>query len=1283
MIILKHLTVEHFRLLRQIDLHFPQRGSILIQGPNEAGKSTLFESIYFALYGEPLSTEGGRRGITNLDELISYGEKIALVTLAVSVGATELLITRTIERGQGQKASLVVRRLGLPEEQPTTSLPIVNQRIIRELGHLDGEALRNAGLIEQKGLGRLERLSGSEREATLRRLLGMEKFTRLKEQFQATPADEDLLKESTQQLELARLQARIPEVSTQLGEAEEALDAVTVAEQLTEIDQQEEEIAEQRLALEQLEKQRNDLKGRQNRVKRLKRANETLGQIISAYDAMAEAQREMPELERQITELERREREELPALEQRVRELFDLSKSFGTLERMAADLLTAVNSMKKLEQEAREFERMQETLKDLDGQIEHAHLLVDEAVQAQNEVEEQNRSGKPKLEARLHRLRALAEKLRALQQAEEQHAQTVVQNKLAEENGIALRKIWRELQESEQELETVERDTRQVQQRAESVEQRWRAINIRRQLVDWQRLKGLSQGLADAERRLQATHLQQEQLNTTESEAKSRKNKAMFSFFLVCLFALSAFVLAFVTFFSSLLLAGAFFILFCLLVVAGFLTAGKWFNAKHAYDEAYAAMQEGVNSVSMMVAARQAAVRMGGNHEALAQTEREIVALGGSVPASVEAAQQFLNQQPETEESIVELQQRLNVSRDEAQEARNRVNATLQVVNSRRQEYTRLQDQRKQEDWDVLDEKQRSILARIEQLHGEIAAATGQEGLPILVGGAGVRSTSPDHVASRAELKVHLDDTTRATEREIAILAGKMDVIPELAAQVKIHRDALEILLTRKEHLVERYEEFQASHPSQRIERAREQQLTLRDALRSLQDALRLRVQPLGVAFGQTSITTAEAVARKQLEALHVALGNKETMQTRHDTYAVVLLDQQEALAEHYRQLAKFSGSQDSWLVPPNPFAEALVALRLRCEREMQDAREGSIQGEFENLKLQEGALHARIALCMQEVEEFQEQIATLLLQRNRPKPRSYSQNEIVTVWPLVGEHTPQKREQLEKQMVELASELHSLEEQELTLSQQLQTGGKKLDLAEARQRVEQLELSYTTKKHGGLMLAAVEERLMRKMLPRIEFYLRQLLPLLTVGRYHDLRLTTTSDESSVSGGALQLSVWEPAATEYIPCSALSGGTADQVSLALRLAFSIAALPRELGAAPGFVLLDEPLTSSSRERMRALVDIVTGEMLGQHFEQVLFISHSSAFDPALFAYQIYVEDGLVTESTLPVAAEYTSELIKNTPLPERSVLDVFEIEDGEIDDLSAAKVGVPSPLVSE
>src|ERR1700731_3957151 len=153
MIILKHFIAEHFRLLRRIDLHFPQRGSILIQGPNEAGKSTLFEGIYFALYGEVLSTDAAKRGSVNLDELISYGEKTAAVTLTVAIGATELTVSRTIERGRGQRASLMVRRLGMPEENLITNLASVNQRVIRELGQIDSETLRNSCLIEQKGMG--------------------------------------------------------------------------------------------------------------------------------------------------------------------------------------------------------------------------------------------------------------------------------------------------------------------------------------------------------------------------------------------------------------------------------------------------------------------------------------------------------------------------------------------------------------------------------------------------------------------------------------------------------------------------------------------------------------------------------------------------------------------------------------------------------------------------------------------------------------------------------------------------------------------------------------------------------------------------------------------------------------------------------------------------------------------------------------------------------------------------------------------------------------------------
>src|SRR5438309_5030113 len=148
MITLKHLTVERFRLLREINLHFPQRGSILIEGPNEAGKTALLENIYFALYGEALTPLVSNHHKRTLDDLVLYGALQAKVGLTLSIGAIELSITRSIERQAGgaggaeQQVSVEVRRPGMPAGEPITHLTVANEYIITELGRIDGEMLR-------------------------------------------------------------------------------------------------------------------------------------------------------------------------------------------------------------------------------------------------------------------------------------------------------------------------------------------------------------------------------------------------------------------------------------------------------------------------------------------------------------------------------------------------------------------------------------------------------------------------------------------------------------------------------------------------------------------------------------------------------------------------------------------------------------------------------------------------------------------------------------------------------------------------------------------------------------------------------------------------------------------------------------------------------------------------------------------------------------------------------------------------------------------------------------
>ncbi len=1270
MIILKHLTVERFRLLRQVNLHFPQRGSILIQGPNESGKSALLESLYFALYGESLLFDQNKR---SLDDIISYGAASATVTLTLAVNTTELTITRVIERGRGQKVTLRVHRAGASTEEPITRLGSANERIISELGRMDGPALRNAYVLEQKGLERLERLRGSERETTVRKLLGLERLNRIGEQFKVTQHDERLMEEATLRLRLAEIQERVPALSTQLETVEMGLDAVTVTEDLAVISGQEADITEQEATIETIHTQRAELRSRQGRVHQLKRADATLGEIISAYDEMAEARRELPLLERQITELERREQEELPVLEKRVNELVELTKSFGTLERMSNDLLMAVDTIKDLEQELKQQSEVQDDLKGIEAEVEHARGRVQQAQQALAEREDRRRAGRPVLQARLESMQTLAGRLVALRQLEDRYARHLADRKRVDEGEAQFKKTQRDLYDTEQELTLVENEAKQVQQQAEVLERRGRQLSVRRQLEEWQRLKGLSQGLSDAEQHVRAAHDQQAQLTSAALEARRNTTKFMGIVIACCVLFLLAGGGAIVEFAQRAPIVGVIFGILALLLGAG---AGFFFQSytkAHAEEQAIdRQVQDAISRVRMMVAARETATRMGGNYESLEQVERELRALTGTTPRSIEEAQSLLQQTQEQQgESVANLQDQINEKRDEANAARNQVNVTMEAVANLRKQRAQLEEQQKSVE--TLDDQLRTDQMALGRIHQEITMLAGQEGLPQssinerLQSGPGFDAYAAvpltpilwnreESNSGVPDLDTLVESTIKATEHELSSLAGTADVVTELTNQVKIHQNALDVMLTRQRIVEERNTRYQTNSPLQQIERAREQQNALRSALQSLQESLRQRVKPLAVAFGQTAITNAEATARKQLEQLNIVLGDKFALQTQQTTYTTLLKERQESLAEHYKQLAKFSNSLGSWIVPLNPFAEALVALRTRCHKELDEANEGQIAMELDRLYAQEGAATAKTALCNQEVEDTQERIAAMLIKRNRPPVQRYTLADIVAVWPLVVDYTPRDRERLENERTTTEQDLETLEQEELTLSKRLQTGTATLDLGLARTRMEQQERSYQVKKRSGLLIKAVHDRLMNKIVPRTEHYMQHILPLLTSGRYHDVRVSTYDEEGTISGGPLHLKVWDSGAGEYVSKSALSGGAADQLSLALRLAFAIATLPKELGAASGFLCLDEPLSSFDRGRTKALMDVVTGDILSQHFEQVLLISHSSAFDPALFPYHVYMENGEIIESNLPMveAAQITASTRVELPQEEET-----------------------------
>jgi hypothetical protein len=195
-------------------------------------------------------------------------------------------------------------------------------------------------------------------------------------------------------------------------------------------------------------------------------------------------------------------------------------------------------------------------------------------------------------------------------------------------------------------------------------------------------------------------------------------------------------------------------------------------------------------------------------------------------------------------------------------------------------------------------------------------------------------------------------------------------------------------------------------------------------------------------------------------------------------------------------------------------------------------------------------------------------------------------------------------------------------------LETQLDLSGVPLDLAEQEAALAGLVRTREIKKRATRIITTARTRMIDRVLPGTEQNLRLLLPHLTAERYYDAKLDSE----------YRLSVWDAAAQRYVAKDIFSGGTRDQFSLALRLAFALATLPQELGTTPGFIFLDEPLSAFDHPRTTALVELLTQGQIAKSFAQIFLISHSRSFDPDLFPYYLRMEEGRVAETNLPNAA---------------------------------------------
>jgi exonuclease SbcC len=219
--------------------------------------------------------------------------------------------------------------------------------------------------------------------------------------------------------------------------------------------------------------------------------------------------------------------------------------------------------------------------------------------------------------------------------------------------------------------------------------------------------------------------------------------------------------------------------------------------------------------------------------------------------------------------------------------------------------------------------------------------------------------------------------------------------------------------------------------------------------------------------------------------------------------------------------------------------------------------------------------------------------------------------------------------ETLRAQHRELVGRVHSLRDRQTQLERELGLEDEMLDRAACRAEYAERARESLVRERGVEIVSLARRRIVQKVLPATMDYMRRILPALTRDRYHDAQLDPET---------YRIQVWDERGGAFKEKNIFSGGTKDQFSLALRLAFALATLPQERGAAPSFIFLDEPLGSFDDERADALIYLLTEGEIARAFDQIFLISHVHV-DERLFTHRVMLENGRVAYSDLPQNTE--------------------------------------------
>lgn len=168
---LEHLEIENLWSYKKASVQF-EPGITVIAGANGSGKSSLLESIFFALYGSEARHVIGR----SLDEILRIGADSGSVKLRFLYGGKRYTAEIALRRQGGTVKS---ERTGCQLTSEDGSVWVGTENVIAEIERffgMDREGFANCVYVRQGEIDRLIRADRRTREQMLDGLLGLYKI---------------------------------------------------------------------------------------------------------------------------------------------------------------------------------------------------------------------------------------------------------------------------------------------------------------------------------------------------------------------------------------------------------------------------------------------------------------------------------------------------------------------------------------------------------------------------------------------------------------------------------------------------------------------------------------------------------------------------------------------------------------------------------------------------------------------------------------------------------------------------------------------------------------------------------------------------------------------------------------------------------------------------------------------------------------------------------------------------------------------------------------------------